>query len=133
MFSFDPTGFTSLDRVRAALGDRNAADPWRSNEEITGALERSGTTGTAITVDEDAENAAVRILASGLLSEYANKPTSFSKSGKFSISWGNRLEAWDALAKGTVVGIGLGVGASSTWGAPVWMGTGTFSRPDAEG
>lgn len=128
-FSFDDALITALDRVRDAIGDRDATDPLRSDEQIEQMLINAGTTATATTIDSDAENAAVAILAGGLYREFARKPSSFSKSGGISISWGNRVAAWKSLAEG----VGIGVSSSSSWGTPVLVGTGSFARPEMEG
>ena len=96
-FSYDISLFTALDRVRHALGDVDATAPLRDDETIEAVLLLTGTTPTA-TVVTDAETLAVIDLASALAVEYARKPDSFSKAGGISVSWRERVKAWQTLA-----------------------------------
>jgi hypothetical protein len=128
-FSFSDDLFTALDRVRAAIGDRDIDAQLRSDEEIEAVLIAAGTTADTVEINASAEAAAAMKLAGDLYREYARKPTSYSKAGGISVSWGNRVAAWKAQSEGT----SGGVSALSSWAAPVLVGTGSFSLPVVEG
>lgn len=81
---YDPTIQTDRDRARAQLGDTETVQ-LLTDAHMDAALELYGyTLGVAFMADE----LAVR---------FARKPTSVSNSGK-SVSWAERVRAWQALA-----------------------------------
>lgn len=96
-FSYDNTLFTALDRVRHALGDTDIDAPLRDDDTIEAVLILAGTTPDATVVTE-AETVAIVDLASALAVEYARKPDSYSKSGGISVTWRERVKAWQTLA-----------------------------------
>jgi hypothetical protein len=97
MFSYDNTLFTALDRVRHALGDTDIDAPLRDDDTIEAVLILAGGTPDATVVTE-AETIAIIDLASALAVEYARKPDSYSKSGGISVTWRERVKAWQTLA-----------------------------------
>lgn len=85
--TFDQTLPTAMDRLRRALGDANVANALRQDEEYAAVLARL----------EDNETAALVEMASGLASEYAQKPDSISDEDG-AITWRERVKTWLALA-----------------------------------
>ena len=88
MATFDPTLATARDRVRFALGDTDVAN----------ALEEDVT--YDVTIARYGEGEALRVMAEGLASRFARKPDRITD-GDFSVSWGERVKAWRALASGS--------------------------------
>jgi len=87
MATYDPTLATARDRLRFALGDTNVAAPLEADTTYDAAIAWHGETG------------AMRAMAEGLASRFAQKPDRISD-GDFSVSWGERVKAWRALAAG---------------------------------
>lgn len=88
-YTFDPSLALPRDRVRAAIGDRDMADPLRSDQEVDATVAFCG---------ED-ELLATAVLAEGLAAEYARRVDSYSESGGISVRWGERIRTWLVLAE----------------------------------
>ena len=86
--TFDETLATDKDRIRFYLGDVTnlPAGAILSDEAINAELAAAGSLPVALVS-----------LARGLVSRYAQRPDSLSISGEFSISWKERIGAWNAL------------------------------------
>lgn len=119
-FSYDPTLTTALDRVRHAIGDTDANAPLRQDDTIAAVLDGVGGSETA-TVATTAETLAIIDLASALAVEFARKPDSFSKSGGISVSWRERVKAWQTLA--STLRASLATTAAVTGSVAVSLGT----------
>ena len=87
-FSFDPTLINPIDRIRIALGD--TVTPGLLPDETY--LSYLATYGT--------EQQATVYGARALAAYYATQPTSLSSDGS-SISWGQRIQQWNAISAGT--------------------------------
>lgn len=89
--TFDPTLPTARDRIRLLIGDHTfGADPTaalRSDESINSVLTMTGD-----------YRLAVAELADGLATEYGQEPDSFTATGDMSISWRDRVSAWEELS-----------------------------------
>lgn len=100
-FSYDPTLYTALDRVRYALGD-TVSPGLREDDTIEAKLIAAGTTLESIAINETAEGLATASLAEGLAMEFAQRPDSYSEStatGSISVSWRERVKGLMELAK----------------------------------
>jgi len=96
MATYDPTLASARDRLRFALGDTDAAAPLEADTTYDAAISWHGEAG------------ALRAMAEGLASRFAQKPDRISD-GDFSVSWGERVRAWRALTTGSA-----GTGAAGT-------------------
>ena len=84
--TFDPALPTLKDHIRLTIGDRGP-DTWLlTNETIQAKLD-------TLPYPE-----ALAQLAEGLAAEFAQNPSSYSESGSMSISWGERVKTWLAIA-----------------------------------
>lgn len=100
-FTYDPTLFTALDRVRHALGD-TVSPGLRDDDTIEALLIAAGTTLEAVAINTTAEGLATASLAESLAMEFAQRPDSYSESGatgSISVSWRERVKGWLELAK----------------------------------
>ena len=88
MATYDPTLASARDRLRFALGDTNVAAPLEADTTYDAAIAWHGEAG------------ALRAMAEGLASRFAQKPDRISD-GDFSVSWGERVKAWRALVSGS--------------------------------
>lgn len=84
--SFDEALSTDTDKARFFLGDTDTDNELLSDFQIESVLALYTPLATGIAV-----------LAEGLVSKFAQKPTSVSASGK-SIAWAERVKAWRDLA-----------------------------------
>jgi hypothetical protein len=89
---------TARDRVRHAIGDTDAGNQLRQDETILALIDQLGETG------------AIAALAEGLASQFAQEPTSFSSDG-LSVSFGERVRTWTALAARIATANGGGASA----------------------
>lgn len=87
-FSFDPTLINPIDRIRLALGD--TVSPGLLPDE----------TYLSLLAIYATEQQTIIYGARSLAAYYATQPTQLSSDGS-SITWGQRIQQWNAIAAGT--------------------------------
>lgn len=99
--SYDDTLPTDMDKARALLGDIDEADELRTDDHYEALLTRYDL------------NSTVAFVAQSLATEYARKPGSVTLPNGLSVSWRDRVAAWQALATQMRAGGVTGGGAFS--------------------
>lgn len=86
-FTYDPSKSDAISKIRAVLSDTDPANPLKSDQEISGWLASLP------------DWAATAQLAREIAGDFARKVSSFSASGTVAVSWRDRQQHYEDLAK----------------------------------
>ena len=104
-WSYDPALPTARDRARLAIGDTDGANQLRQDETIDALVAAHG------------EAEATARLAEGLATQFGRQPGSVAIPGGPTVSWGDRVRAWTALAGAMRTAAAVGTAATVSTGA----------------